>query len=92
MFDVRRSMFHLIDSAAIPPARLVANFADGKHHRHLHEHAHDRGQGRAGAGPKQRDGHGHRQFEEIARADERAGRRDVVRRAIAASADRRAWN
>ena len=73
-------MFHSVHFARlIPAARLVADVADGQHHRHFDQHADDGGQRRAGAGAEQRDGHGHGQFKEVARADERAGRRDVVR-------------
>src|ERR1019366_6264659 len=70
---------NLIEFLLIPAARLVADFADGQHHRHFDEHADDRRQRRAGTRAEERDRHGHRQLEEIARADERAGRGDVVR-------------
>ena len=73
-------MFHVVYfMRLIPIARPVADVADGQHHRHFHQHADDGGQGRAGTGTEQRDGHRHGQFKKIARADERAGRSDVVR-------------
>jgi hypothetical protein len=48
-----------------------------QHHRHLDQHADDRRQRRARVQAEQADGHRDRQFEEVRRADQRAGRRDL---------------
>ncbi len=66
-------------TALVPSARSITDSADREHHRHFHQHANHRRQRGARSRTEQRDGHGHGQFKEIARADERAGRRDVVR-------------
>src|SRR6266496_2213044 len=62
-----------------PAARPVAEGADRQHDRHLDQHAHDRRQRRAGCQAEERDRRRHRQLEEVARADQRAGSRHRVR-------------
>lgn len=51
----------------------VAHAANRKHHRHLYQYAHDRCERCAGTWAKQSNRRGHRQFEEVARTDQRAG-------------------